>query len=346
MGDQLFKKIGTTTILVLLVVLSFFILKPILLSILMGFLLAFLFYPIYQRLNKNIKSKNLSAFTICIVFALIIFLLLWLLVPIIINQSIQIYVSSQQLDFVTPLKKIFPSVFSSESFSQEIGSAIYSFTTKITNGIMNGFANLIKNFPILFFQFLVVFFTFFFTLKDQEKLMEYVKSLLPFSKDVEHKLFKSSKDITMSVLYGQIILGIVQGIVLGIGFFIFGVPNALFLMLIACVAGIFPIVGTTLIWIPTVIYLFATGNILSAFGIMVFGMVASSIDGIVKPIIVSKRTNLHSAVVLIGMVGGLFFFGLLGVILGPLILAYLFIILEIYRDRRIPGVIIKNPKGG
>ncbi len=345
MERDLFKKITTIVILAVLAILSFFILKPLLLSILMGFLLAFIFYPLYNKINKRIKSKNLSAAIICIIFALIVLLLLWFLAPIIINQSIKIYLSSQQLDFVTPLKKIFPSVFSSETFSQEIGSAIYSFITKITNGIMNIFADLIKNFPVLFFQLIVVFFTFFFTLKDQGKLIEYVQSLLPFPKDVEKKLFKSSKDITMSVLYGQVILGIVQGLVLGIGLFLFGIPNALFLTIIGSIAGIFPIIGTTIIWVPVVAYLFATGDFFSALGIMVFGMMASSIDGIVKPVIVSKRTNLHSAVVLIGMVGGLFLFGILGVILGPLILAYLFIILEIYRDKRIPGVIIQNPKG-
>ena len=83
-----------------------------------------------------------------------------------------------------------------------------------------------------------------------------MKSLLPFSKEVEKKIFDYSKGITSSVLYGQVIIGILQGIAAGLGFFIFGVPKALFLTLLAMMAGIFPIIGTTIIWLPVAIYLF------------------------------------------------------------------------------------------
>ena len=343
MDEVYFRKIMTAVILTALVVLSFLLLKPILLSIIFGVLLGFIFTPAYNWFHKITKSKNISAFLICFFLTLLIILPLWFLTPIAIDQSIKIYITSQQMDFVTPLKSIFPAFFSSEEFSSEIGSIIHSFVTKTTNKLMNSLSALILNSPIIFLQSLVIFFTLFFVLRDKEELTSYIKSLLPFSKDVEKKLFELSKNLTSSVIYGQIVIGIAQGLLLGVGLFIFKVPNALILTLLACLAGILPVVGVAIIWVPVVIYLLIAGNTLQAIGIIIFGLISSSVDNFMRPIIVSKKTQMPSSLILIGMIGGLFLFGILGLILGPLILAYLLIILEIYRNKRIPGILIKQP---
>ncbi|HLC86952.1 MAG TPA: AI-2E family transporter [Candidatus Nanoarchaeia archaeon] len=342
MEDEYIKKIITVIILISLLVLSFFILKPIILSVVWGFILAFIFMPVYNFLYKKTKRENLSAIIICVLLAILIILPLWFLTPIIINQSVKIYIESQQLDIVTPLKEILPSVFASEQFSVEVGSIIESFITKVANSLVTSFSQLILNFPALSLQFLVALFSFYFVLRDKEKLIAYIKSFLPFSKDVEKKLFNYTQSITYSVLYGQFIIGIIQGAIAGIGFFVFKAPNALLLTILAIAAGIFPIIGTSIVWVPVVIYLFIAGNTTPAVGIAVMGVISANIDIFLRPLIVSKNVNMNSSIVLIGMIGGLFSFGILGFILGPLILAYLLIILEIYRDKRIPGVFIQT----
>ena len=134
----------------------------------------------------------------------------------------------------------------------------------------------------------------------------------------------------------------IQGIIAGLGFFIFGVPNALLLTILAAIAGIFPIIGTTIVWAPVAIYLFVAGDMFSAVGVVVFGLIASVIDNVLKPMFVSQRTSMPTSMILIGMIGGFFLFGILGFILGPLILAYLIIILEIYRNKRVPGILIQD----
>lgn len=341
--EKYLKSITTTIILLGLIVLAFFLVKPFLLSIIMGLILAFIFSPVYDWFYKYIKSKNLSALIICILLLVIIILPLWFLTPVIVDQSIKVYMTAQQIDFVTPLKNFFPELFVSEQFSAEIGSTISSFVTKITNSLMNSFSKLILNFATIFLQLLVVFFVLFFVLRDKEELVKYIQSLLPFSKEVEKRLFKSSRDITISVLYGQVLIGILQGIIAGIGFFIFKVPNALLLTFFAALAGIFPIIGTALIWVPVVIYLLIAGNSLPALGVAVFGLCSSLVENLVKPVFVSKRTNMNTSLILIGMIGGLFLFGILGVILGPLIIAYLLIILELYRRKEEPTVFIQEP---
>lgn len=334
----------TSIILVVLLVLSFLLLKPLLLSIIIGIILAFIFLPLYKPINRLLKSKGLSAFLMCVLLLVVIILPVWYLAPIAIEQSIKFYISSQEMDLITPFKTIFPSLFKTEAFSAEIASAIQSFITKSTNALMNTLSNFILNFPRIFLQTLVVFFTFFFVLKDNDKLVSYIKSLLPFSKEVENKLFHSSRNITLSILYGQVLVGIVQGAITGLGFFIFKVPNALLLTVLAAIAGVFPIIGTAIVWIPVAIYFFLVGNTVSAFGIIIFGLISTVLENFIKPIFVSQRTKVNSSIILIGMIGGIFMFGILGIILGPLILAYLLIVLEIFRNKKIPGIFIEEPE--
>ncbi len=343
MEEQYLKRFATGGILIVLMILSYFLLKPFLMAVFFGIVLAFIFTPLYSKLKKIIKSKNLSSTIIVIILAIIVIVPLWFLTPMLVKESINIFMSSQQIDLVTPLKSIFPSIFSSEQFSNEIGSILYSFINKITNSIMNILSNLILNFPTLFLEFLVTIFTFFFVLRDGDKLVSYLQSLLPFSKEIEKKIFKSSKDITFSVLYGQVVLGIFQGVIVGIAFFAFGVPNALFLTLLAALAGIFPIIGTAIVWVPVAIYLLVMGEAWPTFGVIIFGVMSSILENVVKPIFVAHRTKVHSAIILLGMIGGLFLFGFLGIVLGPLILSYLLIILETYRNKKIPGVFIEEP---
>nr|MBI4156511.1 AI-2E family transporter [Candidatus Woesearchaeota archaeon] len=344
MEKEYFRNFTSTGIIIILLVLSFFLLKPILLSIIMGIILGYLFYPLYKRTKNLIKSEYISALLMCLLLTAIIFLPMWFLTPILINQSINFYAASQQIDFVTPLKQIFPNAFASEQFSQEIGSAVYSFVVKISNSLTNIFSKLISDFPILLLQFFIVFFVFFIVLKDQEKFVEYLRSLLPFSKEVENKLFKSSREITTSIFYGQIILGIIMGLLVGISFYIFKIPSAFILTILAAIAGVLPIIGTSIVWVPVVIYLFVTGSIYPAIGVILFGILSSSLENFIKPVILSKWINLHPVIIMVGMVGGTFIFGILGIILGPLILAYLLIVLEMYRDKKTPGVFITPPE--
>jgi predicted PurR-regulated permease PerM len=342
MEDPYIKKIITAAILVILLVLSFFLLRPILLSIILGFILAFAFNPVYNLLLKITKSQGLSSFLICFLLIVVMVLPIWFLTPVLVDQSVRLYLAVQQIDFIEAVQTILP-LLTSEEFSVEFGYVIQSFVTKSINSLMHSLSEIVISFPTLLLQFLVTFFTFFFVLKDQDKIIHYGRSLLPFSKDVEGKLFKSSKQIISSVINGQIIIGIIQGLFTGIGFFIFGAPNALLLTFLAALTGIFPIVGPFIVWVPVAIYLFVSGNTFAAFGLALFGLFASTIDNFLRPLLVSKRAKLHPALVMIGMIGGFFFLGVLGLILGPLILAYLLIMLEIYRNKKVPGVLIQEP---
>ncbi len=344
MDDIYFKRVMTSVLLFALIVLFFFLVKPILMSIITGILLAFVFSPVYDWLHKKTSSRNLSASIISAFLVLIIILPFWFFMPVVIDQSFGIYQAAQTFDFVTPLKTIFPGLFASEGLSNEIASTLHSFTTKIANYILNLFGEIILNLPTIVLQFLVMAFTFYYVLRDKEELLTYIQSLLPFSKEVEHKLFEYSKGITYSVIYGHVIIGLLQGIIVGLGFYLFKVPNALFLTLVAVILGILPIIGTTIVWLPASIYILVSQGTIPAFGVAIFGLLSNFVEEFLRPIIIARKTQINSALILIGMIGGVFLFGILGVILGPLIMGYLLILLEVYRNKRMPGLLIQPEK--
>jgi len=344
MDGKSYNQVASSIILGVLIVLAFLLIKPMLLAIIFGFILAFIFLPLQRKLLRCTNSKTLSAFIVLLLLVAVVIIPLWFITPVLLKQSIQIFIASQEMDLVGPIKEIFPSLFSIETISNELTNVIYSSITKLTNSAMSTFSSLILNFPTIALQLLVTLFVFFFTLRDGNKLVDYLQSILPFPKKIEKSLFKSTEDITFSVLYGQVIIGILQGLLVGIGFFIFGVNNALFLTLLAAIAGILPIIGTAIIWLPVAIFLLVKGNIGAFIGISVFGLLSSLSENTVKPAFVAKRTNVNSAIILLGMIGGLIMFGIIGVILGPLVLSYLLIVLEVYRDKRIPGALIEPEK--
>ena len=344
MAEDYLKKIIIIVMLTILLLLTFFLLKPILLSIIIGIILAYIFTPVYKKIIKFIKSPNISALIICISLLILIIIPSWFLIPVVVEQSIKIYFASQQIDFITPLKTMFPSFFTSQEFTNQVSNTLHTFVTKITSSLMNSLSNVLLNFTTLALQLLVVVFTFFFVLRDGEQIVEYIQTSLPFPKDVQKKFFDYTKGITSSVIYGQIIIGILQGIIVGIGLFIFNVPNAAILTFLAVVLSIFPMLGPFIVWVPVVTYLLIAGNITPAWGVAIFGIISSTIDNFIRPIIISKATKIHSAIIFLGMVGGLFLFGVLGLILGPLILAYLLIVLEIYRNKKEPGFFIQEEK--
>ena len=150
MAEDYLKKLAAPIVLVILIVLSFLLLKPILMSIIAGIILAYIFSPVYKKISKITKLKNISAILICAFLIFVIIIPFWFLIPIVIEQSIKIYFASQQIDFMTPLQQLFPSLFSSPEFTSEMSGIIHSFVTKITSSLMNGLSQLLVNFPTLF----------------------------------------------------------------------------------------------------------------------------------------------------------------------------------------------------
>lgn len=336
-----FKDLLNYVLVIGLFILAFLVIKPVIYSIIYGVLLAFILYPVYKYTLKKIKNENMSALIVCLGLLIALLVLLTVILSSLLNQVLNLYISLQKIDLVTAVTNSLPEFIASSEISANLVDSLNSSISKLLARLASSLGDFVLNLPSLMLQILVVFIILFFGLRDGEKAYEYFKSLSPLKKEVQDKFFTHFKDITYSVLVGQIVVGIVQGIIAGIGYFVFGVPNALLLTLLTIVIGIIPVIGPWLVWIPIDIYLFVVGRTGAGIGLLIYGLfLINWIDTIIRPIIVSRRTQINSAIVLIGMIGGLFVFGVIGLIIGPLILAYVILVFELYRKQKFSEDII------
>ncbi len=325
------KKIIVILLILALTILAFFIVRPVLLSVIAGLILAYIFNPVYSFVISKVKSRNISA-SICLLIAIIIIVIpAWFVIPLAVDNVFGLFRSSTQFDVRDVLTTIFPS--SSEEFITQIALTINSGVSRISSSILNRLLDLLINSATILLHLFIVGFIFFFSLRDRALLKDFMLNISPISKRQEGVLVKQFKDITEAIVYGQVIIGLVQGLVAGLGFILFGIDNAFVLTVLAIVFSVIPIVGPGIVWIPVTIFLFAAGTPLIATGYLLYNLfVTSTIDNFLRIYIVARKSDVSQAVILTGMIGGLLVFGILGLILGPLILAYFITLLRIYKE--------------
>lgn len=331
LNEKDIKKILVFILILILGILVFFLLKPIILSIIWGLILSYAFFPLYKKVLRVVKKPNLAASLISLLILFLIVIPIYFLVPPITRQFVGFLEYARGIDMKNLIVTAFPSL--PQQIIIEATNTLDNSVNNMGKYILGWLTNFLLDFPTLLLNLAIVAFVFFFSLRDSEKLKEFTSSLSPINKVQEKELIKQFKDITNSVLYGQILIGLTQGLAAGIGFLLFGIPHPLVLMLLAILFSIIPILGAFFIWIPATIYLYIQGNIPLAIIYLIYNLtIVSNTDNLLRIYLVSKKTKLSQVIVLIGMVGGLFIFGILGLILGPLLLAYFITILHAYRS--------------
>jgi len=325
-------KRGVVGILILtLFILTFLIIKPIIMPIVFGLLFAYIFSPINTTIKTKVKNKNLSTAILVLCLILIIAIPIAYLIPAIVDQAFEAYVSIQNLNMAKVVTN-----FVQTDFATTIGANIDNIVGKFFTAFLTQFTEFLVNLPSVLFQFAVFLFTFFFATRDAERLKSYISDLSPFSKSTELRFQKEFRGITNTIVFGQVLIGIIQGLALGVGMFLLGIDKAIVLTVVATIASIIPILGSWLVWLPVSIYLLVSGQTFAGTFLILYGAIfISSIDNILRPYLLSKQTTLPVALSLIGTIGGLFFFGIAGLVLGPLIIAYTLIIIELYRQGKL-----------
>jgi predicted PurR-regulated permease PerM len=318
-------------------ILVFIIVRPVLISILIGLVLAYIFSPVYKKIYSKVGYKTLSASIISFLIVLSLLLPLWFIVPLVIQQVFDVFTSSQTFDMTQILKIILPTA--PDKFVVQFAVNLNSIISKASSTILNSLINIILDLPRIVLHFVIVAFVFFFALRDHEEMTQFASEISPFNKTQEKVLINQFKDITDAVVYGNIINGLVQGILAGAGFLIFGVNNALILTLIAVLLSMIPTVGPSFVWLPVAAYMFATGNpYLAALFLAYNILIVSTVDNILRPYIVSRRTDVPAVIVMIGIIGGLIVMGLPGILIGPLVLAYFITFLRAYKEKTLSSL--------
>jgi predicted PurR-regulated permease PerM len=338
---ELIKKIAIILFIAILITLSVLVLKNILIPIIFGLIAAYLFYPAYKKINTHIKNKDFSIIILIFLIIVIIAIPLWIMTPLLIKQTFTAYSYFQKISFVNLLDTIFPSSFNQDYISS-VSGYIDGLIATLFNSLLSQLSKLVTNIPDVLLKFSVIVVVFYFATRDSELFKEYFLKLSPFSESVEKRFFKEFKNITDAIVYGQFLIGVLQGLLMGLGLFIFGINNAVILTFVSIILGIIPLIGASLVWFPISIYLILTGSTFTGIGLFVYGFIfVSMTDNLLKPYFVSKNSQLPLSVALIGTIGGIYGFGVIGLILGPLILAYSLMIIDFYKEGKL-GEIFKQ----
>ena len=334
-NENSIKQIFAGAFVLLILVFTYLIIKPIFFSIIFGLILAYSFNSLNKLFLKKIKNPSITAFITCIVTLSLIAVGTWFILPTLITQVFDTYSAIQSWDGISFFKKTFPFLFTSPQISANFEALYNTFLSSTANITLKKLTTIISDLPTLMLKSFVVLVVFFYGLRDGDKILELLRNSLPFNKSITNRFLIKSKQVTFSVIFGRIIVGILTGLLTGIGFFIVGVDNSLLLTSLAILAGIIPIIGPWIVWIPVVISLFVTDKILAGIFLLIYGgIVVNVFENVLHPLFVSRTSKIETSITLIGIAGGLLVFGIFGLILGPLVMAYLSVLFELYNETK------------
>jgi predicted PurR-regulated permease PerM len=181
------------------------------------------------------------------------------------------------------------------------------------------------------FQLFVCLYAMFFFLVDGPGLLRQVLYYIPLGSAQEDQLLERFVSVTRATLKGSLLIGIIQGLMAGVAFWVAGVPASAFWGTVMVVLSIIPAVGAALVWVPAVAYLGITGQTTAAIGLFAWcAVVVSSIDNFLRPLLVGRDARMSDLMILLSTMGGIVLFGALGFIVGPIVAALFVTIWHIY----------------
>jgi predicted PurR-regulated permease PerM len=297
-------------------------------SFLSGLLGAGVLYVIFVRpyhwLARAVKPGPASALILVGALFLIAVPISWL-TGIVIGQAPDSLHAIQSSALVARLGKLRPGSFdvgaelakASGTLVSWLSSQVFSFVGSATSAALN---------------LVIAFFGLYYLLRSGEETWPVIRRYIPFSTQTADALRDRFFSVTEATLLGTALVAAIQGSLVGLGFWIVGLPNALFWGTVTAFASILPVLGSALVWLPAVLVLVAQGKYGGAIGLLVIGAgIASNIDNLIRPLIYKRVSNIHPMITLVGAFAGVRYFGLLGLLLGPLAIAYLFELLQFYR---------------
>ncbi|OEF22628.1 AI-2E family transporter [Vibrio rumoiensis] len=324
----------------------YLLITPYLNSIIMAFIISLLIYPLHEKLEQRWpKHRNTSAFVSCLLLTFVIVIPLLAIFAAIIQQGahfsqtvyawatdggIQTVLNhpyiAKGLSIVNqylPFDNISPQEIAQRAakFISQFGSILVS----ISAGILGDATNFLMNFFLMLFVL-------FFLLRDNEKLVNGMRHILPLSRSQEDRLLSEIQDVSKSAILGSFLTAIAQAIAGGFALWLVGLPG-LFWGTMMGAASFIPVVGTALVWVPAAIYLLLTGDIGWAIFLIVWGVaVIGSIDNIIRPLLMQGSAGMDTLMIFFALLGGIQLFGLIGLIYGPLIFAITMVLFKMYEE--------------
>ncbi|KJR99679.1 MAG: permease [Desulfobulbaceae bacterium BRH_c16a] len=337
--------ISKTTLLGLVVVISALFLSMIhqfLMAIFMAGLFSAMVAPAHNWLTKKLKGReNLASIITVIGIVLLVLIPLAVLVTLVVAQAINVGQSvtpwvqqfikepttvSVLLENVPYYQEILPY---RDIIIQKAGELVGTVTSFLIDSL-SSFTKLTIN---AVFSSIIMLYVMFYFLSMGDVLLRKILYFLPLDDCNEQRLLDRFTSVARATIKGTVIIGIIQGAICGIAFAFAGIKGPVFWGTVMAVMSIIPAFGTAIIWVPALIVLALLGDFSGVVILAVLcGLVAGNLDNLLRPRLVGKDTEMHDLFVLFGTLGGISMFGLLGIMLGPIVAALFITIWEIYGD--------------
>jgi predicted PurR-regulated permease PerM len=313
-------------------------------SFLMAIFLAGIFsalaHPLYKRFERWYGGRRaLASMSTLVVIVLIVILPLGALMGIVTAQAIKVgqtvtpWVQEQiaQPGEFQKLLNSLPFFDKIAPYSETIWRKAGELIGTISQFLIGSLSTATKGAVNFLFMTFALLYTMFFFLMDGDKLLYKILYYMPMNDQDEQRMLEKFTSVTRATLKGTAVIGVLQGTLAGMAFWVVGIPSSVFWGTIMAVLSIIPGIGTALVWGPAVIILVAGGNYVKAGGLCLFcALVVGSIDNLLRPVLVGKDTQMHELMIFFGTLGGIIMFGIMGMIIGPIVAALFVTIWEIY----------------
>lgn len=281
----------------------------------------------YQLVYHKKWPKGLTA-GLFLIFYLIILGLPIYLVILMLGPKVNEYIShpEQYIELARNLQQSIEHQWGIDLLSPNYLNNLFSKLSAALPSLINSTTNLLFNLALTLFLL-------YYLLVNGKSIEAYLAAITPLKKENIHKLaIETKKNIKANAL-GIPLISLIQGIVAAIGYYIFKLPDSLVWGLLTGLFAFFPIVGTMMIWVPIVLYLYALGHQGQATAILFYSLIVTgNVDSLARMTLLKTIGDVHPVITILGVIAGLHLFGFIGLIIGPLLLSYVGVLVTIYRN--------------
>lgn len=299
-------------------------LAPFLSGLLGAAVLYVIFIPMYRRLGRVMPSGLASAITLIVAIIVIALPLAWL-IGVLVDRVPDAMRSLQSGVLLDRLSQVRIGNVNLGAEIAEASGTLVQWVSAQALGVVGGAASASLNLVIAFFGL-------YYMLHSGDALWTGFHGYVPFSSGTADALRLHFYSVTQATLLGTFATAIAQGVLIGLAFLLVGLPDPLVWGSMAAFASILPVLGTGLVWMPAVLVLFFQQRYGAMVVMLIVGwLLASNIDNLIRPMVYKRVSNIHPMVTLVGAFAGIRYFGLPGLLLGPLAIAYFFELLRFYQ---------------
>jgi len=312
-------------LLILLLGLSLLVaLAPYTTGLIGGLVLYVVFAPLQRALRRRIPERAAAGLVVALALVLIV-------VP---SVSFAGLVANQAQDIASGVIRgpLLEKLAQLKVGELELGPRLAGLGEQIVNWIGSSAFGLLGTATRIGLNLTIALFIMYYMMVGGGAAWRSVKPYIPFSAEHSDVLRDRFRDVTISTVIGTGLVAFIQGAIVAFGFWITGLSNALFWGLVTMVFGVLPVVGSGLVWGPAAITLLLNQRYGAAVTLLVLGaVVVGNVDVLIRPAVFRRYAQIHPLITLVGAIGGVGYFGLLGILIGPLAISYFFELIRMYQ---------------